>query len=96
MENGIYFKGNAAFPDVQLIRAAGQELRDLIDVAYGAHLNQVNMGKLIDAFTSKVLQGHAGVTDCSISGTTITSNDYLPPAPVVPEPQVPEESGDDW
>ena len=78
METGIKFEGNAAFPDLQHIRATGQELRDLIDVAYGAHLNQNNIGKLIDAFTSKV-GGVAGITDCSISGATITSNDYQPP-----------------
>lgn len=84
MDNGIRFEGNAAFPDITLVRATGQELRDLIDVAYGAHLNQANIGKLIDAFTSKA-GGVPGITDATISNVTFNDSSRLAPE----EPEIP-------
>lgn len=70
MKNGINFEGNAAFAAVPQIQATGKELRKLVETAYGAHLDQQTIVKLIDAFMARL--SAPGITNSSISGATVT------------------------
>jgi hypothetical protein len=64
--------GNAATSSVDEIRAVQDGLSGLVLAAFEAHLDQVNVGKLIDAFagSTKTQPGMSGVTvtGCSVMG----------------------------
>ena len=70
MQNGISLTGTGAFAEVPQIEATSRELRKLVKAAHAAHLDQATIVRLIDAFTARL--SSPGLTDCSISGATVT------------------------
>lgn len=70
-QTGIHFEGHSHPQSPESVQEIGRQFSSLVKAAHDARLEQDTIIRLIEVF-GKSVAGAPGITDSSITGTTVT------------------------